>query len=373
MRAQDKIGEFCTDIMLVHLEEELRRQQERTCQIRMSQSLWNLLGDIAHDLGYVDNRGHHSTVIREMVSAAAAKWKFSPYICRGAQYTVFLTKDGHLFFRAVQVLRLNSERERLPCALDMKLEKKKDYRRKKPSGKDGGDWFRSQWAINHFAVWNGKRNETEVERFEEKPLSSFVDEEGASSKAADLPVRLMSGRFLTREIIVGLRDYVQRKESGTPNYDRADIPIDIPMSDLEIAVIIDRDLYHLNEVAEEEIPNLALEFRNREGARFEEREVGNDQENPTTEIYGRFPEEDEGVGETTRRLRALQRRLEYLENSTTTEGQKVAKTVNREILREALENPERFLYYRLTWPSPHLGINVCIRWEKPVRDKNEKS
>src|SRR6266849_6053932 len=101
-------------------------RKERNCQVRMSASLWNLVGEIAQDLGHKDGRGRHSAVIREMIAASAANWTHSPYVCRSARHTVFVTKDGNIFHRQVQILRLNTRREKLPCTIEMKPEKRDD-------------------------------------------------------------------------------------------------------------------------------------------------------------------------------------------------------------------------------------------------------
>src|SRR5579872_5309125 len=105
-------------------------RQERSCQIRMSSSLWNLVGEIAQELGYRDARGRHSAVIREMIAAAAAKWSHSPYVCRSARHTVFVTGEGNIFYRQTQILRLNTHRQKLPSVIEMKAEKRDYYHRR---------------------------------------------------------------------------------------------------------------------------------------------------------------------------------------------------------------------------------------------------
>ena len=245
-------------------------RSERNCQIRMPASLWNIVGEIALELGERDARGRHSAMIREMVAASAANWTYSPYVCRSARHVVFVTREGNVFHRQVQLLRLNTPREKIPAIVQMKPEKHEYYLSlaRDLAMPDETAWLRHQWIINKFSIWNGKLDSEDNESFRRKPLSSMIDTIGGSFKSADLPVQALSGRFLTREVIVGLRDYVEWKAENTPIFDRMDIPIEIPTVDLEVCVIADLDLFQHLAVEEEEIANLALEFRNGESARF---------------------------------------------------------------------------------------------------------
>jgi hypothetical protein len=345
-------------------------RQERNCQIRMSTSLWNQVIDVAQELGHKDARGRHSAVIREIVAGATALWRHSPYTCRSADHTVYITKNGEIFSRQVEILRLNAPRERLPCYLEMKPEKRdyyhRRYRESNPTEDrvDSGEfaWFLSRWLLNHFAAWNGKKEEDDLESFQQQPLSSHTDSFGTTYKSADLVVRAVGGRFLTREIIFGLRDYVQWKEADSPIFDRIDIPIDIPTSLLQACVIIDQDLFAAMGVEVDEISNLALEFRNREAARFEGKEVALVPETGIEELYGRSPD-DEGAEEMWRKVRQLRRRILDITDNNSAPKQ----TAKQEYIHESLTLPRHFLFYRLRWPSPHLGIGACVRWEKPLR------
>ena len=190
-------------------------RSERNCQIRMPAFLWNLVGAIAQEFGNnKDARGRHSAVIREMVSSAAANWTFSPYVCRTARHVVFVTSEGNVFHRQVQLLRLNTPREKIPTILQMKPEKHEYYLRrlyamvrstkKKALPSDETEWLRSQWLLNYFSIWNGKLDPEDSNAFQQRPLSSACDTLGGSFKAADLLANALSGRSLTREVIVGL-------------------------------------------------------------------------------------------------------------------------------------------------------------------------
>ncbi len=344
-------------------------RNERTCQIRMSSSLWDLVGELAQEQGSKDARGRHSAVIREMVAATAAKWRHSPYVCRSARHTVYVTREGNIFSRQVEILRLNSPREKLPCFVEMKPEKRESYHRtyreSEPRPETGEyEWFKEQWLLNYFAVWNGKKSADHLQDFEPPPLGSYVDTVGTTYKNADLAVHALSGRFLTREITLGLHDYVQWKEPKTPVFDRFDIPIDIPTSELEVCVVVDLDLFAFTDIPEDEIANLALEFRNRESARFEGKEVALLPEISIQERFGRAS--DEGADEMLNRVRRLKQRATAILERDAAAGKQVSEAARAEIA-SSLKLPQRFLFYWLRWPAPHLGIEVCVRWEKPVK------
>jgi len=250
----------------------------------------------------------------------------------------------------------------------MKPEKYQYYQRKLNTSKDieKTTWLKSQWLMNYFAIWNGKKEASDLVAFQQSPLDSAIDTEGINSKAADLSVDAISGRFLTREVVTGFRDYVEWKEPRTPVFDRIDIPTDIPTIDLEACVIIDQKLFDSLEIEGEEIANLSLEFRNRESAIFEGKDVALDSETRFEEQYGRSPDDD-GSDEMLRQVRRLRQRLfAILETDITTDHKKVSSMFDREAIISSLRLPSEFLFYKLQWPSPHLGIKVCIRWEKPL-------
>lgn len=352
-------------------------RNERNCQIRMSSALWNLVGEIAQELGYKDARGRHSVVIREMIAAAAAKWAHSPYVCRSDKHTIYVTKDGSVFARQVQVIRLNSPRERLPCFVEMKPEKREYYHRdylcRKEQGEEVGEeshWFLGQWLVNSFSVWNGKKDADDIESFRQPPLSSCIDTFGTTSKSADLAVHAVGGRFLTREIVIGLVDYVQWKEDGAPIFDRFDIPIDIPTTDLDVCVVVDQELFTSMDIEADGIANLALEFRNRESALFSSKEVALYPEVGINELYGRASQNDgvdEGADEMFSKLRRLRERVSTVLAGQSSEKARTSTRKGATAVGPTLQLPRNFLFYWLRWPTPHLGIEACIRWEKPVK------
>jgi hypothetical protein len=331
-------------------------------QIRMDANLWGDLAKVGRDLDIVhDEQGNHSELVREMVSACVIRWKESPYLCRAADYTVLVTRDGHVFFRQVQVLRLNQKRERLPCLLEMKPEKRKDFL----AGNSGDEakWFRSRWLINYFGVWHG----TNI--FSGELLDDWVDCKGIEIKQADLFVDRERGAFLTREIIVGAQEYVQRRpKTSMHEYDRVGFPIDIPTRNLKALVVVDMDLYENGSLSQEEIPLLDLEFRNRESARFDGEGISHDRWNPMgTSLFDRHVKDtsDKLTENIWVKLKEFEGRIEVLGGSSAKDGSPIVPPEQRESLRNAFKLPKKYLYYELSWPSPYLGIEVCVRWQKP--------
>jgi hypothetical protein len=330
-------------------------------QVKVPEMLWNRIDEIAKEIGY--DHGGHTGIIHEMLSAAVARWMHSPYVCRAAQHVVLVTEQGDVFYRVVQELNLNnSDRQKLPCMIEMKPEKReyyaKEYGKLVAPGISRGDWVRSRWLINYFSIWKGLSN------FAGEPLNCGVDRDRAGSKMVDLPLLNLEGRRLTREIVIGLRDYVQWKEAEGPKSDRVEFSIDIPTRDLKALVVVDEGLY--KHLSTEEIPRLDLEFRNREWARFVGTEAIDDVNRVREQLRGHSSSLDtEGLERVRGEVEGLLSRLRELAKNQV-DGLPVV-TESARVIIESLTVPERFLFFEIDWPSPHFGMHVCVHWEKPAR------
>lgn len=339
-------------------------------QITITEPLWGAIEELGKDLNY--GKKPHSKLIREMVSSSITKWRESPYVCNSAHHLLFVTANGHVFYRQVQDLVLNSYRQRLPCVIEMKPEKQADFLRNRDRQIDEASWLRSRWLLNHFAVWHRDMEydcdstDVPLESWG-PPLDRHVDRQGMVHKMADLSVEQGPGRFLTRETLVGVQDYVQWHD-GQRGYDRVDIPIDIPTRDLRVSVIVDTDLYRSTPVGLHEIPHLELEFRNREGARFEVKEFPRDTDNPLDWSYGKHHDDETppNVVALLQQLEWLDRRIRLLAGSELN-GRAVLGEEEARRLKETLVMPKKFLFLRARWPSPYFGVELCVRWEKAVR------
>jgi len=331
--------------------------------------LWEEVDQTGRILGYRDKRGVHSTFFRENVSESVQMWRKHPYICLAARHVVFISRDGHMFHRLEQELKLNAKTLQLPCAQEMKPEKWTDFLLHRDPQRDESEWLRSHWLLNAFSAWQGKRNPGAA------PLSCRVDREGTIAKKVELEIDQGPGRFVTREHLIGLADYVQWKDSGrgsmvpkvAADFDRIDLLIEIPIRNLQVTVIVDTALYRSSPFASEaEIPELALEFRNLEGARFED--PSQDPENPFETRSDRSSGQDRHpkAGEALSLLRDFRERIAALATTEANDGP-VLDDEERARAEEAFKLPESFLLLQLEWPSPPISRAVCVRWEKPVR------
>jgi hypothetical protein len=337
--------------------------------VRIPKSLWNHIAEIAKlQERNTDRRGPHTHLANEMIAAAVAKWMYSPYVCLQAQHVALITSDGHVFFRTVQYLSLNSDRQKLPCVVQMKPEKRDDYfhqyQELRPPRTSRCDWLERRWIVNHFAAWQGQRLGGE-------PLSCAVDRLGIESKIVDLPLSNLNGSSLTREMVAGWRDYVQWQDgkpaADVPKYDRLAFNIDLPTTNFECLVFVDEDLYPGGQGN----PRLELEFRNRERAKFADKDVVTAfDENRIPHLQSSAGTLDDTPDLLVGRLRELLERLRGLADSRADDGRSVVSEPDAALIR-SLQLPQRFLYLDMAWPSPHWGIQICVHWKKPSRASAE--
>jgi hypothetical protein len=185
---------------------------------------------------------------------------------------------------------------------------------------------------------------------------------------ADILINQPKGRIITREIVVALKDYVQWFDQE-PGSDWVELPVDIPTRNLRINVFVDRDLYQHSRLETKEIPHLDLEFRNRESARFSNKEIAHYSEDPIEERWGLFPDKQLTSRESDLihgALDELKRRFDFFSDHQASNGE-VLDNTGRSLLESSLVFPKEFLFYQMTWPAPHLGMEVCVGWEKPVK------
>jgi len=351
-------------------------------EVLMPEETWDLLERLGREFKIKDGKkGAHSQLIREMVLSAVAAWRESPYICLSARHLIFITRNGELYHRQIQDLKLNTPRKKLPCMIEMKPEKRRDFL----SGlsRNGYDYLRSKWILNHFAAWyrdgedvKGDLRSSVVPKDSWRTLASYVDQEGAEYKMADLTVEQEGGRYVTREVLIGLEDYMQWNH-GDGGYDRIELAIDIPTRNLEVVAIVDAELYRNTPGASFlEIQELGVEFRNREGALFDNKGYGSDPDNLpavySDKIYlkdiseKKKREEKKGRGRYAQdRFTEMVSRIKSLAYSKAGDSPVLMDgTLSR--LKETLKLPAEFLLFEMAWPSPPLGLEVCVRWQKPV-------
>lgn len=318
-------------------------------------------------------RRDHTRIILDMIAASAGRWQYFSYICRQAKHLVFVTEAGDVFYHLDQELKLNApDLRQIPCILEMKPEKRLDYDRQYSDLASNSQvsisrekWLRQRWILNYFAMRTGAQGETPLEA----PLSSGSDPNGEFYKFVDLALPNVDGSLVRREALIGLKDYIQRATGITSSeltkYDRIDLNIDIPTRNFKAMIIIDRNLYGY--LKDEELPELDVEFRNREGAPISGEKIIQLQPK-------RFKANAYHSNKSWRlspKIRDAKRaevdafvsRLRSILNEES-DGSNIIHQEHREAV-SSLKAPERFLVLEIDWPSPIFGLEVCVRWKKP--------
>jgi hypothetical protein len=163
-------------------------------------------------------------------------WAESPYIARKARHLLYVTKTGSFVYLRRELLRLNKILDSIPAAIEMKHAKLREFLAKCPEGTSPADYIRARWKATHFAL-------TQIDGTR---LHSATDPNGITAKSVSLACLQPRGHEVWREIYVILDDYVQWFEPGQEQEGRMDcveIDIDIPTLDLDMFVVIDKELY----------------------------------------------------------------------------------------------------------------------------------
>ncbi len=286
----------------------------------------------------------------------------SPYTANHSSHFVMVTSDGDVYYRALHELFLNAKRERLPAGISMKPEKRKFYLKKSHGNLED---IKDVWMMNHFAAWLGTDTES-------PPLKVHVDRLGITKKLADLKISQPKDEVLTRETAVAFREYVQHREAKDTQDDRGDIPIDIPTQIFDLQAIVDTNLYRGSEFHKS--AKIGVEIRNRESAVVRTIAPGSPESlTPVDQmafVSDRYPGQNydaETHKEIKRSFKAFATRFSYLAEETTLD-QDGAPVVDNDETRQklqSLELPKEFLFGRLTWPTPYMGFEVCLTWNKP--------
>ncbi len=344
------------------------RQEKR--EIRMPQNLWDSLYDVASRVfsGRSDERGDRSALVREASGQMVNSWKHSPYVCTRGRFFVFVNRVGDLFYRAEEVLHLNSARQLLPCSLVQKLEKQEYYLRVRPvDAPDQDDWLRQRWLFNHFSVWDGLNMTS-------SPLAKHVDDFGIFRKAADLPISRPEGSTLTREMMLGLTDYSQWREDDRQTLaqgrDRSGVLISIPMTELSFVAMIDEALFDGIRREDWNLPALRMELRNGENGRFSDlaaNEIKSSGERPCELTMGCSSDDHHRHSRSTLQFEGSRCRkllAQFRERVGEIGLGKTEEVHSRQGILRRMREPEDFLYCQVKWFLPPVGVDVCISWEK---------
>lgn len=305
-----------------------------------------------------------SAILRFLIRREAATVFDAPYIASESNHFVYIARDGSGFMFSREDLYLNTERIWLPKSVRMKPEQVATLLAELRPEEDLRSRMEESWLLNHFAVWD--RNYPAG-----KALDSRVDRTGLFLKFADLEVRSEPKSTLTREVIVGARDFVQRKRSqpdrpkGYPSPDRIGIAVILPTTRFQVQILLDLRLYEGFPETQQSVA-LGYELRNPEGAVFRARPAS---ELPPEWREGRRPRSGEATVEelaVSRTFAAFSGRLKALaEGVEPSTGRAIVedKSVKRKL--RAIKAPDEYLYGQLTWEAPYVGTEISITWNRP--------
>ena len=282
----------------------------------------------------------------------------SPYIIRRMAVTVLVGGNGDMAYHSQEEILLSSRRERLPCSIEMKPEKILDYAKRVGSERRLAGSLRDRWLLNYFAAYR-----------DSQLLADHCDGVGLTRKQADLELNLPQDTVVQREMVVVNEDYVQRAEDGDRSDDRSEILMVAPTFNLSLSVMVDLDVYGASSLRDE--AGLDYELRNGEGALLQARRYLYG-DNPLTWIAGRPPISRKSWEETHKSVRdsveRLVTRVGQLSTQDKTPGSKEPlfhSDSAKARLAQFAAPTGPYLFGRLTWPYPPMGIDICTTWNKP--------
>lgn len=272
-------------------------------------------------------------------------WERSPYAVLRSQQFAYITGDRSVYYWVREKLKANTDLEKVNFAVQMKEAMRKAYQKRHAqvgSDLDEEEFTKSQWLISYFSV---KKDDGRI-------VGELSDESGVSRKTPELKLteKIAQGSEFSREILVGLRDYVQFAEEDTSSpKDHVDIGVILPMENLEVAVLVDKNIY-----SSRDIPQLQLEVRNLEEVPF-----------PSSDL-SIFRHLKHGPAEDLKRFRKLYRRFErHLRKLQTQQFCMNGKQIIRhpELIPTFPDSAP--LGYEIEWPWPHGPLLLCVNWRKP--------
>lgn len=325
-----------------------------------AQDSWFTLLDTLNDLVSSVMPENRSLLIREVLQREGFLWLDAPYIATSTNNFVFVSRDGDMYLLQESRLFLLDKREALPCRISMKPEKELEWERQFAEAQNFGDRIRSRWLINHFSAWDENPDDA---------IATHVDRLGITSKGADLAVGAPQGTAISREILVGNREYVQWGTEGDTQNDRAMVGPDIPTLNFSAAVMIDLDLYR--QTMKRKHAQTDFQLRNQDHALMHTEKYLSDA-NANDWHGGREPgcpkRMEAHRDEVLERFKRFLFRLHQLADKKTVweDGDKkpiVTPEARDRIMK--VKRPKEFLFGLLKWPMPPVGLQVCLTWNKP--------
>jgi hypothetical protein len=325
----------------------------RKREIRMSDELWGQIDEVSRQFKYNKGKGGKSKFIRDMVSDLVAIWKHAPYVCTRANVTCYISADGHFLFRTEHDLSLSEPRSFVPGVMAQRLEKILAYTKTMPKTIPRDEWLRKKWIFNYFSL-----------RASEEILDEHTDIDGGVTKSAMLKTGKDTPWDVTREMIWGLESYVQWVGDQDGDFDRIVSSIHLPTRNLSVSLIIDETLFGGTMPTRPE-----LVFMNGEQVPYSSRDLLNILDSRPRQWSGHVPE---GRTPPTEVYNLLQGDFgELLARIRNLKGKSIGEhPVIRNDAREAFSTfrvPKGYLFFRLEWPTPPLGLSVSVQFRKPPR------
>ncbi len=327
------------------------RNKTTTLTLRVSEAWRESLEQLAEELR-LDPKRDRSRIIRDLVSREARTWAEAPYVSLKTSGFVYATARRTLLYWIKQDLILVNDRERIPCKVSIKPERKDHF--EQPSS----DKKEDRWLINYFAIFRG-----------ENLVVQDTDRTGITTKFVDVPVNLPQDTAIKREILCAASDYVEQERPNERYDDRTDVPVDIPTLELDLRIVVDSEVYadgHQREHA-----GVDFELRNREHAKLSgliDRKL--------RWSRGRYP--SPALKPRTSYLKLLESSRESLSQlinriSEVTNKEEVAFSDGEPLVCNAekrsellrVKMPKTFLFGHLNWSMPQQNLVVCLAWNKP--------
>lgn len=328
------------------------KNKTTTLTLRVSEAWRESLEQLAEDLK-LDPKRDRSRIVRDLVSRESRTWKEAPYVSLKTSGLVYATARRTLLYWINQDLMLVSDREKIPCKISIKPERKEHFEQ------PGTSRWEDHWLINYFSVSRDR-----------KLIVQDTDRTGITTKFVDLPINTPQDTVVRREILCAASNYVEEEKPNERYDDRTDFPIDIPTLELDLRIVVDSDVYAVDQ--QRQHAGVDFELRNREHAKLsgliDRNLIWN---------RGRYP--SPASKPRTSYLKLLESSRDSLRRllgriSELTSEREIAfsdreplvsnKEKRTELLRVAM--PESFIFGHLRWSMPQQNLVVCLAWNKPV-------
>ncbi len=322
-----------------------------TLTLRVSEDWRESLEQLAEDLK-LDPKRDRSNIIRDLISRESKTWTEAPYISLRTSGLIYATAQRTLLYWINQDLILVNDRERIPCKISIKPERKDHFEQSGAADRE------DRWLINYFSIFRG-----------DNLVIQDTDRTGITTKFVDMPINLPQDTAIRREVLCGASHYVEQERPNERYDDRTDVPIDIPTLELDLRILVDSNLYaddHQREHA-----GVDFELRNREHAKLSglvDRELRwyrgrypSPAPRPRTSYLRLLDSSREALGRLITRINELACK----DQVAFSDRRPIVETPEKREKLLRIASPESFLFGHLYWKMPQQSLVVCLAWNKP--------